>query len=50
MPATLVAGPGVIPDFSDLRRSGAGDIYLVVVGACLVGLLVTGFVRRGASA
>jgi len=50
MPSALVAGPGVIPDFSDLRRSGAGDIYLVVVGACLAGLLVTGFVRRGVRA
>jgi hypothetical protein len=50
VPTALVAGPGVLPDFSDLRRSGAGDIYLVVVGACLVGLLVTGFVRRGVRA
>ncbi|WP_019876095.1 hypothetical protein [Sporichthya polymorpha] len=50
VPTSLVAGSGVVPDFGDLRRGGVGDIYLVLAGACLAGVLVTGLVRRGVRA
>jgi hypothetical protein len=43
----LVAGTGAVPDFGDLRRGGVGDIFLVLAGACLAGVLVTGLVLRG---
>ena len=36
--------------FDDLRRSGVGGIFLVLAGACLVGVLVTGLVLRGVRA
>ena len=53
VPATdvtsLTVGTGMLPAnaFDDLRRSGVGGIYLVLAGACLVGVLVTGLVLRG---
>ncbi len=43
-----VAPTGLSADaFDDLRRSGVGGLYLVLAGACLVGVLVTGLVLRG---
>lgn len=47
-PTALVPGTGIATvAFDDLRRGGMGDIYLVLAGACLVGVLVTGLVLRG---
>ncbi|MGQ0466576.1 MAG: hypothetical protein ACT4QG_14780 [Sporichthyaceae bacterium] len=53
VPATdvtsLTVATGILPAnaFDDLRRSGVGGLYLVLAGACLAGVLVTGLVLRG---
>lgn len=48
-PTALSPDTGIVPavSFDDLRRGGVGNIFLVLVGACLAGVLVTGLVLRG---
>lgn len=48
-PTALTPSAGIVPavSFDDLRRGGVGNIFLVLVGACLAGVLVTGLVLRG---
>ena len=51
-PTALSPTTGLLPTgaFDDLRRDGVGNIFLVLAGACLVGVLVTGLVLRGVRA
>ena len=48
-PTALTPATGILPAvaFDDLRRGGVGNIFLVLAGACLAGVLVTGLVLRG---
>lgn len=51
-PTALTPATGILPAvaFDDLRRGGVGHIFLVLAGACLAGVLVTGLVLRGVRA